>query len=300
MYFRAFLSRWNSVPVVRENGEQRPPPSVRTGVGTWPAANLLNAMSYSEPLGVPSMRRHENPRRAAHLLTLAGFITNPSASNHFRGLKMLQRSLRSPLAIGALFLSALFCAAAPRPAAAQDQGAAAFIQNLGTQGLQSLAAPEPQRVARFRQLFDTGFDIPEISRFVLGPYARSMPPQEQQEFQSLFRDYIARSYSTRLAPYAGSPFRVTGERPYGGEAIVTSQVTRPGGQPTEIDWHVMNNGGRYLITDVVVGGVSMKVTQRDEFAAIIQRNGGRPEALLAALRQQLGQGSYYGSSIPRR
>jgi phospholipid transport system substrate-binding protein len=62
----------------------------------------------------------------------------------------------------------------------------------------------------------------------------------------------------------------------------------------------MNNGGRYLITDVVVGGVSMKVTQRDEFAAIIQRNGGRPEALLAALRQQLGQGSYYGSSIPRR
>ncbi len=213
---------------------------------------------------------------------------------------MLQRSLRSPLAIGALFLGVFFCTAAPRGAAAQGQGAAAFIQNLGTQGLQSLTAPEPQRVARFQKLFDTGFDIPEISRFVLGPYARSMPPQEQQEFQSLFRDYIARSYSTRLAPYAGSPFRVTGERPYGGETVVTSQVTRPGGQPTEIDWHVMNNGGRYLITDVSVGGVSMKVTHRDEFAAIIQRNGGRPEALLAALRQQLGQGSYYGSSIPRR
>src|ERR1700693_5403095 len=172
-------------------------------------------------------------------------ITNPSASNHFRGLKMLQRSLRSPLAIGALFLSALFCAAAPRGAAAQDQGAAAFIQNLGTQGLQTLTAPEPQRVGSFRQLFETSFDIPEISRFVLGQYARSLAPEQQQEFRGLFGDYIARSYSTRLAPYAGSPFRVTGERPYGGETIVTSQVTKPGGQPTEIDWHVMHNGGRY-------------------------------------------------------
>jgi phospholipid transport system substrate-binding protein len=211
---------------------------------------------------------------------------------------MLQRSLRSPLAIGALFLGVVFCAAAPRDAAAQDQGAAGFIQTLGTQGLQALTGPEPQRVARFRQLFDTSFDIPEISRFVLGQYARSMPPQEQQEFMGLFRDYIAHAYSTRLAPYAGAPFRATGERPFGGETVVTSQVTKPGGQPTGIDWHVINNGGRYLITDVVVDGVSMKVTQRSEFAAIIQRNGGRPEALLAALRQQLGQAGS-GTSAPR-
>ena len=63
---------------------------------------------------------------------------------------MLQRSVRSPLAIGALFLSVLFCAATPRDAAAQDQGATAFIQNMGTQGLQALSGPEPQRVARFR------------------------------------------------------------------------------------------------------------------------------------------------------
>ena len=54
-----------------------------------------------------------------------------------------------------------------------------------------------------------------------------------------------------------------------------------------IDWPVANQGGRYLVTDIILGGVSMKVTLRNEFAAIIQRNGGRPEALLAALRQQL-------------
>lgn len=211
---------------------------------------------------------------------------------------MLQRFIKSPLAIGALLLGVAFSAAAPRDAAAQDQGAAGFIQNLGTQGLQVLTAPEPQRVARFRQLFEADFDIPEISRFVLGQYSRSLAPEQQQEFMRLFNDYIAHAYSARLSPYAGAPFRVTGTKAYGGETIVTSQVTKQGGQPTEIDWHVMNNGGRYLVTDVNVDGVSMKITQRSEFAAIIQRNGGHPEALLAALRQQLGQtGS--GTSAPR-
>jgi phospholipid transport system substrate-binding protein len=210
---------------------------------------------------------------------------------------MLQRALRSPLAIGAIFLSLLFCAVAPRGATAQDQGAAGFIQQLRTQGLQALTGPEQQRVARFRQLFASDFDIPEISRFVLGQYAHGLAPQQQQEFSALFQDYIAHAYSVRLGPYAGAPFRVTGARPYGGETVVSSEVTKSGGQPTRIDWHVINNGGRYLVTDVVVDGVSMKVTQRQEFASIIQRNGGRPEALLAALRQQIGQGT--GSSSHR-
>jgi phospholipid transport system substrate-binding protein len=204
---------------------------------------------------------------------------------------MLQRALRSPLAVGAIFLSLLFWAAAPQGAAAQGQGAAGFIQQLGTQGLQALTGPEPQRVARFRQLLASDFDIPEISRFVLGQYSRSLPPEQQQEFTGLFTDYIAHAYAVRLGPYAGAPFRVTGERPNGGETVVSSEVTKPGGQPTRIDWHVINNGGRYLVTDVAVDGVSMKVTQRQEFASIIQRNGGRPEALLAALRQQIGQGT---------
>src|SRR3954453_6553858 len=222
----------------------------------------------------------------------------PSAPPLFRGPQMLQRSLRSPLTIGALFLSVLFCAEAPRDDDAQDQGATAFIQNLGTQGLQALSGPEPQRVARFRQMFDSNFDVPGISRFVLGQYANSLAPEQQQEFTTLFRDYIAHAYSARLAPYAGAPFRVTGAKPYGGETIVSSEVTRSGGQPTRIDWHVMNHGGRYVVNDVNVQGVSMKITQRSEFAAIIQRNGGQPTALLAALRQQIGQST--GSSAPRR
>ena len=196
------------------------------------------------------------------------------------------RALR---AAGLIVLLITCLGGAPRGAGAQD--AASFIANLGGQGIQVLgpSVPAAQRAAVFRHLLDNSFDLPEISRFVLGPQARTMSPGGQQEFQRLFREYLVQAYSTRLAPYGGSPFRVTGSRPYGGETVVSSQVTRSGGNPIQVDWHVIDRGGRPLVTDVVVDGVSMKATQRSEFAAIIQRNGGQPDALVAALRQQVAQ-----------
>lgn len=177
---------------------------------------------------------------------------------------------------------------APRAIAAQDP--AAFIGTLGTEAIQVLGpqVPEAQRVARFRQIFRSDFDVPGIAQFVLGRYWNSLDPQQQQEFLTLFQEYIVQAYSSRLGQYGGAPFRVTGTRPYGGETVVSSQVTRANGPPIEIDWHVIPAGGGFKITDVFVGGVSMKVTQRDEFASVIQNNGNRPAAVLAVMRQKLG------------
>ena len=116
-----------------------------------------------------------------------------------------------------------------------------------------------------------------------------MSPAAQQEFEPLFRDYLTRVYTQRLSRYADAPFRVTGSRPVGDETVVTSQVSAGGGSPVDIDWHLQNRNGRFVVTDVVVGAVSMKMTQRSEFASVIQRNGGKPDALIAVLRQQLAQ-----------
>jgi phospholipid transport system substrate-binding protein len=192
-------------------------------------------------------------------------------------------------AVGIALLMLTCAAAAPREAAAQD--AASFISNLGTRGLQALnpSLSEAQKEAGFRELLVSNFDLPGISRFVLGAYARAMPPAALQEFEPLFRDYLARVYTQRLSRYGDAPFRVTGTRPFGGEVVVASQVWTNGSSPVDIDWHVQNRDGRFVVTDVVVGGVSMKATQRSEFASIIQRNGGRADSLIAALRQQLAQ-----------
>ncbi len=188
--------------------------------------------------------------------------------------------------VGALFVGVLLLAS-PRPAEAQD--ARAFVSNLGQQAIQVLGpnVPEMQRQARFRELFRDDFDLPGIGQFVLGRYWRVATPQEQKDFLGLFQEYLVRAYSARLGQYGGEPFRVTGARPNGAETIVASQIIRTNGTPIAVDWYLITQGGRFKITDVYVGGVSMKVTQRDEFASVIQRNGGRVAALIAQLRQKL-------------
>ena len=198
---------------------------------------------------------------------------------------MMRRSVVTSafLALGLLF-------AAPHDAAAQD--ASAFINRLGTEAIAVLGpqVPPAQRVARFRQLFHNDFDVPGIGRFVLGRYWRLATPQEQREFLGLFQEYIVRAYSVRLGQYGGEPFRVTGARPNGPETVVSSEILRPNGSRIEVDWYLIGGPGGYKITDVYVGGVSMKVTQRDEFASVIQRNGGQVGALIAQLRQKLSAG----------
>jgi phospholipid transport system substrate-binding protein len=189
--------------------------------------------------------------------------------------------------LGALVVGAVLAAAPPRAAMAQD--ARAFVGTLGQQAIQVLgpSVAPAQRVARFRELFHNDFDVPGIGQFVLGRYWRTASPQEQQEFLGLFQEYIVRAYSARLAEYGGEPFRVTGSRPNGEETVVNSEIVRGNGSPIMVDWYLIGRPGQFKITDVYVGGVSMKVTQRDEFGSVIQRNGGRVGALITQLQQKL-------------
>jgi phospholipid transport system substrate-binding protein len=177
---------------------------------------------------------------------------------------------------------------AARPAAAAADPAA-VITSLGNQALEVLGknvAPTA-RVARFRQLFSQDFDVPGIARFVLGRYWRVATPQQQQEFVRLFANYIVLAYSNRLAEYSGESLKVTGSRPVPDGSLVSSQIVRPNGAPpAEVDWRLTRADGAYKISDVIVEGVSMAVTQRSEFASVIQRHGGQVEGLITALRQK--------------
>ena len=186
----------------------------------------------------------------------------------------------------ALFVFGGLLLAAPHPAPAQD--AQAFIGTLGTQAIQVLGpgVPEQQRLARFRELFRDDFDLPEIGRFVLGRYWREATPQEQQEFLGLFQEYIVRAYSARLGQYGGEPFKVLGAHPDGDATVVNSQIIEQSGQTIGVDWYLTRTPQGFKITDVYVAGVSMAVTERDEFASVIQRQGG-VAGLLSQLRQKL-------------
>jgi len=190
---------------------------------------------------------------------------------------------------GAFILMAGILAAHPPAAAAADP--TALISNLGREALAVLGkgTNESQRVARFRELLREDFDVPGIARFVLGRYWNTATEEQRAEFVKLFENYVALAYATRLAEYAGEQFKVTGSRPDGDGAIVSSQILRPAGAaPIKVDWRLIGRNGIYKISDVSVDGISMAVTQRSEFASVIQHSGGQLQGLIAMLREKAG------------
>ncbi len=179
------------------------------------------------------------------------------------------------------------------PASAADtEQAELFITDLGDLTIEILEQPDltvEEATAKFREVFSSNFDIPTIGRFVLGRYWRTATPAQRDEFLDLFRELIVETYARRFTEYSGQSFRVLGSRDLSErDAMVSTAIVSPDGATiATIDWRVRQRDGRQRIIDVVVEQISMGVTQRSDFDAVIQRGGGNIDALLDALRDQI-------------
>jgi phospholipid transport system substrate-binding protein len=185
----------------------------------------------------------------------------------------------------------------PASAVTADAQATVFIQNLGNQALavvRSNVAPT-QKLQYFRELLDQDFDMPEISRFVLGPYWHIANSSEQQQFSKLLSDDLVRFYRQRFTRYEGETFEVTGSRSGPAGTIVTSQILRPNGPPIEVDWQLTVQNGLYKIRDVIIDNVSMALSEREAFARQIQLSGGQVASLLARMERDAGVGAPMGT-----
>ncbi|MHA1564717.1 MAG: ABC transporter substrate-binding protein, partial [Alphaproteobacteria bacterium] len=112
------------------------------------------------------------------------------------------------------------------------------------------------------------------------------------EYLALFEDVIVDSWATRFTKYSGQRFEITAESRIPGSAnqtavIVRSLIWTNPDTPVRVNWRVANAGEIYKITDVIVEGISMANTQRDEFASLVRKNGF--SGLLASLRTKSGQ-----------
>jgi phospholipid transport system substrate-binding protein len=178
----------------------------------------------------------------------------------------------------------------PAQAATEPEAARQFIRDLGDQTIQIMKDESiglDQRVSEFRDLFRSGFDVPTIGRFVLGRYWRSASDEQQRTYLDLFEDWIVQTYARRFSDYSGETFEITNVRPEGDDVQVTTRIVRGDAPPVDVAWRVRDRNGTMKIIDVKVEQVSMLATQRDEFAALIQRNGGNVQALIDALRERV-------------
>ena len=176
------------------------------------------------------------------------------------------------------------------------EAAVSFIQDLSDKALayvKQSSGGEDFR-GKFEQLLREGFNLRYIGAFTLGRYWRVATDEQKSEYLNLFEQMIVDVYSDRFAEYADNNFEITGAEVVSERGprrdVIVHMVLQPAGgsEPVPVDWRVREKGEDRGIIDVSIGGVSMSVTQRSEFASIIQKNGGKVESLLKSLRERRG------------
>ena len=182
-----------------------------------------------------------------------------------------------------------FTFTAPKPASAEDRPDD-FIRLVAQKAIKSLTNDRmsvAQREEHFRRILQQSFELKLIARFTLGRFWRRASAAQQKEYTRLFEDFIVKAYATRFSDYKGEKFIVGKVRNINNrDTLVQSELTLADGRKIPVYWRV-RNGKSLKIIDVLVEGVSMAITQRDEFSAIINRSGGRLDGLITALRKKL-------------
>jgi phospholipid transport system substrate-binding protein len=172
---------------------------------------------------------------------------------------------------------------------ADDKSVQDFVNTLSNTTLQQLSGQQSdaERVAKLRPILDKYFDMPAISKYVLGGYWRKATPDQQKEFVAAFTDYVSVSYGKRFGQYSGHKMDIKRVHDDGdGHATAFTVVQAAGEDPTRVDWVIDTVDNSFHILDLRVEGLSLSDTHRQEFASVIQNNGGDVQKLIEILHQK--------------
>ena len=193
---------------------------------------------------------------------------------------------------GVLAGAALVCVGSSRALADVDPDVATqFIEGTGRELIRLLTGtntPEERR-RRLGPFILQVVDVDAVARFCLGRGWQAATADQQATYLRLFRLILVNNVAAHLGSYApGQVSIATGhaaQRPEG--QFVPTTIDRPNNKPVTIGWLVSDVGGVPRIIDVTAEGVSLRVTQRSDYTAFMNRNNGQVGALLEALQRQV-------------
>ena len=180
----------------------------------------------------------------------------------------------------------------PPEAAPNPESARAPIEEVSAEVLTILSDQsrgDRQKFDALVVLLNEPIDLDLVGRLILGRYWRTADDGQRQQYLELFREYALANLASKLHLYQGQSFEVTGAKVVSDkDALVTSRILSDGEPPLQVDWRLRErNDGGLVTIDLIVEGVSLIVTLRSEFAAVIERLGF--DGLLAELRQRIAQ-----------
>ena len=167
-----------------------------------------------------------------------------------------------------------------------------FITNLTSDASKVLASEESkdQKMLKLIDLAEENVDIDGIGRYTLGKYRKQLSDAKLDEYKSLFRKYFLKSFSSRLSEYTDPKINVIKEEIINDKYTIVSSVLEANEKRPEvkIDWRVYTiNPEKPLVRDLIIEGLSLARTQREEFNSVIQNGDGNIEVLFSNLREFL-------------
>jgi phospholipid transport system substrate-binding protein len=168
------------------------------------------------------------------------------------------------------------------PVFAQELGPEELVKKITADVLESiksdkqLAAGDRQKAIKLaEEKILPHVDFEEATRLAVGRSWAQASPEQKKRLVTEFRNMLVRTYSNAIQPYEGQQMKVMPVRMKPGDTEVTvqNQFIRSGAQPVKIDYSMRKTEKGWKIYDIVVEGVSLVLTYRSEFDAVVKQNG---------------------------
>ena len=163
-----------------------------------------------------------------------------------------------------------------------------FIQSTVNRAAETLngSLTKEQRIEKLKEIAKETVDIKGIGFYSLGTHRKGLSKDQLTSYINIFEEYFLKSFSSRLAEYSNPEIEVNSKKKLNENyTIVSSTLVATDSRPeVKIEWRVYTkNPENLLIRDLIIEGLSLARTQKEEFSSIINSNDGNIDALLKNL-----------------
>jgi len=163
-----------------------------------------------------------------------------------------------------------------------------FIQSTVNRAAKTLGGnlSKEERVEKLKDIARDTVDLEALGFYSLGAYRKNLTEDQLKEYKEVFEEYFLKSFSSRLAEYSNPEIEVKSKKIINTNyTIVSSALVSTESRPeVKIDWRVYTkNPDNLVIRDLIIEGLSLARTQKEEFASILNSNDGKIEVLIKNL-----------------
>ena len=163
-----------------------------------------------------------------------------------------------------------------------------FVQSTVNRAAKTLGGglTKEERIEKLKEIAKDTVDITGIGFYSLGKHRKNLSKEQLENYKIVFEAYFLKSFSSRLAEYSNPEIEVNSKNIINANyTIVSSTLVATDSRPeVKIEWRVYTKDpDNLLIRDLIIEGLSLARTQKEEFSSIINSNDGKIEALLENL-----------------